>query len=221
MPLISVSETASLLGVSRRRVRQMLTQGSLDGQRIGRVWAIESDAVEHAKEHRPRPGRPWTPETAWALLAVADGRDDGLSPVQRLRARQRLEAGLQHFISQMGARAERRRFYAHPSVLEMLAREPNVVRSGISAAGHYELDVVAVDEVEGYVASSSLPVLVKRFGLDEKSERPNVLLRVVDDGFWAFGPADTVAPLPVVAVDLLEAGDSRSQRAGIQLVERL
>ena len=141
MSLISVQETASLLGVSRRRVRQMLTQGSLDSQRIGRVWAVESDAVEHAMEHRPRPGRPWTPETAWALLAVASGRDYGLSPVQRSRARQRLQAGLQSYVSQMGVRAERRRFYAHPSVIEMLGREPTLVRSGTSAAAHYELDV--------------------------------------------------------------------------------
>ena len=221
MPLIGVSKTASMLGVSRRRVRQMLSQGSLGGQRIGRVWAIESDAVEHAKEYRPRPGRPWTPESAWALLAVAGGRDDGLTPVQRSRARQRLEAGLQSCVSQMGVRAERRRFYAHPSVIETLGREPSVVRSGISAAVHYELDVVAVDELEGYVASSSLPGLISRFGLDEQSERPNVLLRTVDDGFWAFGPDDAVAPLPVVAVDLLEASDSRSRRAGIHLGERL
>ena len=221
MPLISVSETASFLGVSRRRVRQMLTQGSLDGQRIGRVWAVESDAVEHAKANRPRPGRPWTPETAWALLAVAGGRDHGLSPIQRSRARQRLESGLQRYVPQMGVRAERRRFYAHPSVIETLADEPNVVRSGISAAAHYELDVVAVDELEGYVTSSSLPDLINRFGLDEQAERPNVLLRVVDDGFWALGPDDTVAPSPVVAVDLLEASDSRSRRAGNQLAERL
>jgi len=221
MPLISVQETASVLGVSRRRVRQMLAQGSLDGRRIGRVWAIESDAVEHAKEQRPRPGRPWTPESAWALLAVAGGRDHGLSPVQRSRARQRLKAGLQRCVSQMGVRAERRRFYAHPSVIETLGREPTVVRSGISAAAHYELDVVAINELEGYVTSSSLPGLINRFGLDEQSERPNVLLRVVDDRSWAFGPADTVAPAPVVAVDLLEADDSRSRRAGIQLVERL
>lgn len=221
MPLISVSETASLLGVSRRRVRQMLTQGSLDGQRIGRVWAVESEAVEHAKEHRPRPGRPWTQDTAWALLAVAGGQDSGLSPVQRSRARQRLEVGLQRYVSQMGVRAERRRFYAHPSVIETLGREPTVVRSGISAAAHYELDMVAVNELEGYVNCSSLPRLINRFGLDEQSERPNVLLRVVDDRVWAFGPADTVAPAPVVAVDLLEAGDSRSRRAGIRLAERL
>ena len=221
MALIGVSETASMLGVSRRRVRQMLARGSLAGRRIGRVWVIESGAVEQAKEHRPRPGRPWTPETAWALLAVAGGRDDGLSPVQRSRARQRLELGLQHFVSQMGVRAERRHFYAHPSVLEMLGREPTVVRSGISAAVRYELDVVAVDELEGYTAFSSLPGLISRFGLDAQPERPNVVLRVVDDGLWAFGPGDTVAPLPVVAIDLLEAGDSRSRRAGTQLVAQL
>ena len=102
----------------------------------------------------------------------------------------------------------------------MLRREPTVVRSGISTAGSYELDVVAIDEFEGHVASSSRPILIRRFGLDGQSGRLNVGLRVVDDRLWPFGPDEAFAPLPVVAVDLLEAGDGRSRRASAALVMR-
>ena len=47
-----------------------------------------------------------------------------------------------------------------------------------------------------------------------------MVLRVVNDGLWPFGPDEAVAPLPVVAVDLVEVGDGRSRRAG-ELVKRL
>ncbi len=66
-----------------------------------------------------------------------------------------------------------------------------------------------------------LPALVNRLALDERSERPNVVLRVVDDGLWPFSPDEKVAPAPVVAVDLLEAGDGRSRRAAAQLLQSL
>lgn len=78
-----------------------------------------------------------------------------------------------------------------------------------------------MDEFEGYVRSSVLPSLVARFALDEQAERPNVVLRVVDDGLWPFRPDEEVAPAPVVAVDLLEAGDGRSRRTAIGLLKRL
>ena len=114
-----------------------------------------------------------------------------------------------------------RRFYAHPSVIDSLGSEPNVVRSGVSASGDYQFDVIAVDEFEGYVPASSLASLISRFALDDYSERPNILLRVVDDTVWPFGEDDSVAPLPVVTVDLLEAPDSRSRRAAMELLKQL
>ena len=115
-------------------------------------------------------------------------------------------------------RAEPRRYYAHPSVVGMLAAAEGVVRSGVSAATHYQLDLVAVDEFEGYVRSSVVSDLVDRLALDRYAERPNVVLRVVEDEFWPFDSDEEVAPAPVVAVDLLEAGDGRSLRAAAPLL---
>ena len=217
MTLVGVGDAAAVLGVSSRRVRQMLAHGALAGQRVGRTWVVDRADLEL---FRPpggcRVGRPWQPASAWALLAVASGRPHALSPTQRSRARRRLEAGLENFLERLAVRAEAVRYYAHPSVIGMLADAPGLVRSGVSAASYYQLDVVAVDEFEGYVRSSVLPDVVDRLALDEHAERPNVVLRVVEDEFWPFGSNEEVAPAPVVAVDLLEADDGRSRRAATQ-----
>ena len=221
MTLLGVEDVATVLGVSSRRVRQMLAHGTLAGQQVGRTWVVDRASLELFRHRRPLVGRPWQPTSAWALLAVASGRAAALSASQRSRARRRLETGLEHFLGRLAVRAESYRYYAHPSVVGMLANEAGVVRSGVSAASHYQLDVVAVYEFEGYVRSSVLPDLVEQLALDEHSERPNVVLRVVKDDFWPFGLDENVAPAPVVAVDLLEAGDGRSRRAAIRLLERL
>jgi hypothetical protein len=114
-----------------------------------------------------------------------------------------------------------RRFYGHPSVLEPLAAEPEVVRSGVSAAASHGADIVTSDFLEAYVPEARIAVLVSRYGLDPDAERPNVVLRVVGEGVWPFAPEMDVAPRSVVAVDLLEADDERSRRAGAELARPL
>ena len=221
MRLLGVGDAATELGVSRRRVRQMLSRGTLAGQRVGRTWVVDRADLELFRYQRRPAGRPWQPTSAWALLAVASGRDAAFSASQRSRARRRLETGLEHFLGPLAARAEARRYYAHPSVIGILAAAAGVVRSGVSAANHFQLDLVVIDEFEGYVRASVLPDLLDRLALDQHAERPNVVLRVVEDEFWPFGSDEEVAPAPVVAVDLLEAGDGRSRRAANRLLALL
>jgi hypothetical protein len=124
-------------------------------------------------------------------------------------------------VGRLAVRADRRRFYAHPSVLDRLADAPGIVRGGISAAGEHGADLVASDGFEGYVRVSELDVLVSRFALDGQAARPNVALRIVDDAVWPFREEQIAADRAVVAVDLLEADDPRSRRSGAELVRRL
>jgi excisionase family DNA binding protein len=50
---LSVQEAADVLGVTDGRIRQMLLEGSLVGQKLGRhVWAIPGVEVERAKGRR-------------------------------------------------------------------------------------------------------------------------------------------------------------------------
>lgn len=221
MDLLGVADAASELGVSRRRVRQMLASGAVRGQQVGRTWVIHPSALEPLRQHRATAGRPWQPVSAWALLAVACGRDAALSPSQRFRARRRLDAGLENLLVQLAVRGTVCSYYAHPSIIPLLGAESDVVPSGISAAAYYRLDIVATDQFEGYVPVTALSALARRFAFEEDAERPNVALRVVEDRLWPFEPGDEVAPPAIVAVDLLEAADERSQRAATQLLQQL
>lgn len=220
MTVVSVVEAAEYLEVSPRRVRRMLADDLLAGRQIGREWAIERRALENLRHHRGPVGRPWRASSAWAVLAVAKGDGSDLSPMDRSRARHRLaEHGLVGLVARLGARAEMRRFYGHPSVLEPLAAEPGVVRSGVSAAANHGADIVASDFLEAYVPAARIAALISQYGLDPDAERPNVVLRVVDEAVWPFAPEMDMAPRSVVAVDLLEADDERSRRAGAELAD--
>lgn len=61
---LSVSEAAALLGITDGRVRQLLGEGEIEGQKLGeKNWAIHIDEVDrHKKERRPV-GRPPTSST--------------------------------------------------------------------------------------------------------------------------------------------------------------
>ncbi|MFT8637148.1 MAG: helix-turn-helix domain-containing protein [Pseudoclavibacter sp.] len=48
--LLSVTQTAQILGVSRQRVLQMLSSGRLYGQQVGNTWVIPTAEVEARHE---------------------------------------------------------------------------------------------------------------------------------------------------------------------------
>ncbi len=218
MSILGVSEAAVQLEVSPRRVRKMLADGVISGDRVGRAWLIDSNELSHFQRSRPQVGRPWSPSSAWAVLALAEGRDPDLSAVERSRARKRLAQGLDQVAGRLVARAELRRFYAHPSVLDRLGDVPVIVRSGVSAASEHGADLLVQDGFEGYVRASDLDELVAKFGLDNNAARPNVALRAVDAAVWPFDDGQVAAGRVVVAVDLLESDDPRSRRAGKELL---
>ncbi|WKZ83281.1 MAG: helix-turn-helix domain-containing protein [Acidimicrobiia bacterium] len=221
MSLVDVAEAAQQLGVSPRRVRQMLADELVPAVRIGRAWAVEQRHVDHLKNHRASAGRPWSPSSAWAALAAADGREHSLSSVDRSRARRRLgRAGLVGIAERLAARADSRRFYGHPSVLERLGNAPDVVRSGVSAAKEHGADLLAWGFLEAYVPRSAADGIISKYALDEDAERANIVLRIVEDSAWPFAPGERFAPRAVVAIDLLESGDERSRRSGLALARQ-
>lgn len=218
MSVIGVSEAASALGLSARRVRQMLADGSLAGERVGRAWIIDSEQLRRVENGRSAVGRPWNPASAWAVLALVDGEELKLSPVERSRAKKRLAQGLEVVAGRLAARAGQHWFYGHPSVLVRLAGASHVVRGGVSGAADHGGDLVVGEAFEGYVRLGDLDELVSQFGLEAHAARPNVLLRVVDDSAWPFVADQGVASRAVVAVDLFESLDQRSRRAGEEMM---
>ncbi|WP_419933335.1 helix-turn-helix domain-containing protein [Candidatus Poriferisodalis sp.] len=220
MEPIGIADAARRLGVSARRIHQMVASGQLNGHRIGRSWVLDRAEVQRFARSRPEAGRPWNATSAWNVLALASGDAVRASPVDRSRAKKRLQCGLEALAKRLSSRAQRRWFYAHPGVHSELLSHPAVVASGVSALSAHSVDLIVSDQAEAYVPESRVSELADRFALDGDADKPNVQLRVVSDHDWPFEAGQRVAPAPVVAVDLLEADDDRSQRAARELLAR-
>ena len=220
MEPIGIANAARQLEVSPRRVHQLVAAGQLSGRRIGRSWVLDRADVQRFARSQPGVGRPWSPSSAWYVLALANGDAVQASPVDRSRAKKRLQVGLEPLAKRLSSRAQSRWFYAHPAVHSEMLSYPSVVASGVSALSHHYVDLVVSDQSEAYVRESRVAELADRFALDADSDRPNVQLRVVGDDDWPFDADQQVAAAPVVAVDLLEADDERSQRAARELLAR-
>lgn len=57
MKLLSTSEAAEKLGISERRVRQLINEGKLNAHKLGRDYAIEESVLESVKTYG-KAGRP-------------------------------------------------------------------------------------------------------------------------------------------------------------------
>ena len=129
--------------------------------------------------------------------------------------------GLENIVVLLSERARRRTFYAHPADIDRIIAVPGVVRTAASAAEERGIDLIGPGPAEAYVASSVLEEIATRFHIEERSERPNLVLRVVDDAHWPFPDGLVVAPTAVAAIDLLESDDERARRAGAKLLGSL
>lgn len=241
MKWLSVAEAAERLGVSVRRVRQLVEQGDLPASRIGRAWAIDSAAVDRRKEREAPSGRPYSPRSAWRMAELADAivRDHkgnlllvelkhvprGQQAEQRWRAIRSLRNLLSHGDSDVVAamlRSRSRRVeprYVHPSLLRKLSDDHRLVISGARAAENLG-DLAADERLEAYIKSSDLLVIQDEYGLQQPADpaRANVTLRVVEDDLaWSARQA----PLLLIAADLRERDDARAREASDELFRRL
>ncbi len=229
---LSVSEAAARLGVSPRRVRALISSGQLDARKAGGRWLIDPAPTELRRDRRGDRGRPLSTASAWYLLKLAaspgqlvDSVDHHLGS-RRTRQRNRQRIGrnrvgelLGRLAPRLGTRGRLHRLRAHPSDVPRILQDSTIVRTGVSAAADYGADIVAPGVAEVYAPADRLPDLEAQYLL-EHSGQPNVLLRAVE-GPWPFPPGCRLAPITAVALDLLEADDERTRRAGRELLARL
>ena len=55
---LSTHQAAAVLGLTVRTVQHHITRGTIPARKHGRDWFITREAVEAARLHRPKPGRP-------------------------------------------------------------------------------------------------------------------------------------------------------------------
>lgn len=210
MESLGVAEAARRLGIRPERVRDLIESGNLDARRMGRAWAVDPQSVEAYAAFPRRAGRPLAPARAWALLALAGGREPGwASSSVRAQLQDVLNRrGLVDLVSQLRSRARRHRWYVHQSMLEELMATPGIVVSGAEATGLLRDS----GPREVYVTSHGLEQLVERFRPDGNAAEPNLIVREVV-GPWPFEPGETVAWPEVAAVDLVDRWDDARARA--------
>lgn len=216
---VSVQEAAERLQLNPGRVRRLVSQGLLDGRKIGGRWLVEESAISERLNASARPGRPLSPRSAWGLLWAADDRPmPWLAPRERSRARQRARSWpLDEWSWACRHRAVAYKMRAHPSMLQPLLDDPRVVRGGASVR-KIPLDLIEVGDAELYVRGSDVASVVSEYSLIP-SQQPNVALRVPPAELWLFDNEE--APWPVVVVDLLDARDDRSVRAANDFARRM
>ncbi len=167
-------------------------------------------------------GRRFTQENAWAALLLASGLSAAwLERRERSRIRRYLA---QHPLASLRARLASRgrveELRVHSGVLPRLREDPALMLTGASASSEFGLGLVGGPEmVDAYISAANLPALRERYAL-RTSRDPNVRLRVVD-GEQAALPAEHVAPLAAVALDLLDDPEPRLQQAGQAALARL
>lgn len=220
---VSVQQAAERLSVSRERIRALAAAGRIPARKLGRDWAIDIDRVGLGDFGQRGRGRPLSPRSSWAILELLAGKQpQGLSRSERIRAQARLVAIAELAPGDLSARAEIGRYVVHRGLSGRLLSDSRLVLGGASAASHYRADLIALEELEGYVRAEELERLVGDYALMPPSigVRANVLLRVpVPD--WPFEEGERIASRAVVGVDLIDAGDERSVRAGRKLLAGL
>jgi excisionase family DNA binding protein len=219
---LTVAAAAERLSVSEGRILHLIWSGALPASRPAgrRTWLIPVEAVEARAELSVGPGRVLTPGNAWGLLCLADERP---TPWLDARTRRRLAGllerrGLAALRARLVARGRPRAYRTHPASLDRVRSDGRLMLAGVTAAVELRLGLIGGAGVEAYVADADLDRVAKAHRL-RASREANVRLRVVPD-FGADWPIAPVAPLPVVALDLLEDPEPRARQVGRELLAR-
>ncbi len=219
---VPIPEAARLLGVSADRARALAVGGQLEARKLGDRWFVERAAVEQRLRHGALEGRRFSPRNAWALLLLASGERVGdIDPSVRSRLKRALARdGLVELAPRLTDRAAPQSFRSHPGEIAHLLKDPDLVRSGISA-GAEDFGLVSGREADGYVQEARLDQMVATHALEPSGAQGNVRLRVVPDEAWPLLAGREVAPAAAIALDLAEASDPRSARAGEKALREL
>ena len=195
MQNFTVSNAASVLGVSEAQVGRLLARSEIQGAKWGRSWMIDAASVHRYASTRPERGRPYLPERAWAELLA--GQISTLDEAKKLAVLCR-------------RRAERHGVRVIPGFLEPLRSDPQIVLSGVDAARHFNAMVTVAPPVDVYISARDTEKIFKKYVSADSVTDPNVIIRIVEsDVLQQF---EHHVPLIVALVDLVAEGDYRSAK---------
>ena len=221
---IAVEEAARHLRLTPARVRALIASGGLRAEKVGSRWLVEWDSVLARERSQSAPGRPLSARNAWALLLLASG--DDLPPRFDQHSRWRISQTLNRYDlvdlrSRLDGRARVHHLWALPGELRPLRADEDLVLTAASAAGVLELGLLAPDTIDAYVPAERIKALASNYGLEPAAaHEANVILRAVPDDGWLLEDR-RIAPRAAVGLDLASYPDSRSARAGAEVLAQL
>jgi len=222
--LVDVASAARELDLHPSRVRSLIADGSLRADKVGGRWLVHWDSVVSRRRAPMPPGRPVAARNVWTLLLEASGEPAGeptdAMTLWRMRQALRLQ-GLVAVRGRLERRAQAHRYWALPGELRALHDDEALVLTGSSAVGALDLELLAPDTIDAYLAARRLDDVVRAYGLEEaRASQANVILRAVPDDAWVLDDR-RIAPRAAVALDLASYPDSRSSRVGMELLAQL
>jgi segregation and condensation protein B len=211
---LSPAEAARRLGVSRSRIYALVEQGELDDIGGGSL-RVSRVSIERRLTASPPVGAQLSPNSAWAVLALASGDASfrahvaaRLSDPDRSRARARLlKQSLLELLPRLRGRCNVHRFAVGADALMDLLRDARLVLAGPSATRALGWDLPDGGwSAEAYVSESILVEVVERYELEPDPDG-DLVLRTVPDA-WPFPPQLRVVPKLVAAVDLTDGSET-------------
>jgi excisionase family DNA binding protein len=225
---LTTRTAAERLGVNQSRVRALVASGGLVARRMGSQWLVDADSVDRqaALTTAHASSRAMAARVAWASGDLADGgRAEWLTASERSRLRKRFASASRPEIVQrwLADRCDGTvRFRVGTAELAALLAEPDVVRTGISAASAYGCGLGDGGHADVYVARDIASRLVGDYFLVE-GKTGNLTLRRMSENFHLVTARTMndhrVAPRLVVGVDLADDTDARTRTAGHELLE--
>lgn len=212
--LLTTTEAAKYLGVSERRIQQMLDSGDLT--RIARGLVDRHSVEQYQSEGRNRRRRFWAERTAWAAIAMLSGerRADWLGQVQnsRLRAALRETTDASDLVARLRGRAVMHVYTGHLSVAARLRNDISTSDATLIGLSTHTA------EVDGYVSSEeALDFLVRRYALRRDASGD---YRVRVTGFDRDVVGHLLRTSRVLAgLDAAAATDPRARGVGVRVLD--
>lgn len=211
---ITTDEAAERLGVSRRRVIEMLQAGDLVGRRVHRTWVVDLASVQDKIVSRGAGGRPLSPATVRAIIEMLS--TGGAENMRKLRTAV-MHRPSPELAASLAQAVEVRRFET---------RRPEIAAQHLHLTGESALEsltdglgqdlVGQSGEVHGYRRTISLDDLI-----DEAMLVPNaagmVAIYSFRDGRF---PWDRT-PRGLIAVDASRSRRARVRDSGLRALEQM
>lgn len=212
MSFLTTDEAAQRLGITPRRVVQLLNQRLLDGRQVQRDWLVSATSVRQREAVTTARGRPMTPQTARALI---EALDNGTSlparrgDLMRSRNAELLSSAIAHavsvetFMTRNPQLVLERLYLTAESALQRLT-----TGAGESLAGQSQ-------QIHGYPRDSSLEDLIDD-AMMVRSDEGTVHVYQFRDGLFPWEET----PAAMIAVDSARSASSRVRAAGIEALEK-